>query len=271
MLRVELQQNGNKQQNLGVGSFTEEMRAYSQDRNETTFRISENGSIRGRFRNELRFEFVHEDMEFSSATPGVQINVLDWFNIGGAQRAGGRRTREIEIADDFDFTLGKKHALRTGIEMESSWLRGDELTNDVGTFTFSTPDDFYAGRRVSSAARRRSAGRILEHRVRVVHQRRHPPAQERDDEPRRALRSAVAFSSDYNNFAPRAHVTWSPFKSAKTTFRAGAGVFYDWYDTALYEDTLRVNGVNQKDIIIDQPCYPDPFACGQQRARPIPA
>ena len=71
MLRVELQQNGNKQQNLGVGGFTEEMRAYSQDRNETTFRISESGSIKGRFRNELRFEFVHEDLEFSSATPGV--------------------------------------------------------------------------------------------------------------------------------------------------------------------------------------------------------
>ena len=84
-------------------------------------------------------------MEFSSATQGSEFHVLDAFNIGGAQRAGGRRTREIELADNLDFTLGKKHAMRTGIEMESSWLRADELTNDLGTFTFPTPEDFYAG------------------------------------------------------------------------------------------------------------------------------
>ena len=30
-------------------------------------------------------------------------------------------------------------------------------------------------------------------------------------------------------------------------------MFYDWYDTGLYEDTLRLNGFNQSDIIIDQP------------------
>ena len=73
---------------------------------------------------------------------------------------------------------------------------------------------------------------------------------------------AQSILSDYNNFAPRAHVTWSPFKSAKTTFRAGAGVFYDWYDTGLYEDTLRVNGINQRDIIINDPCYPNPVCEG---------
>ncbi len=82
---------------------------------------------------------------------------------------------------------------------------------------------------------------------------------------------AQSILSDRTNFAPRAHVTWSPFKSAKTTFRAGAGIFYDWYDTGLYEDTLRVNGVNQQDIIINSPCYPDPFACGTQQQASNPS
>jgi hypothetical protein len=263
MLRVELQQTGAKQQNLGVGSFTEEDRAYSQERNETVFRISENGSIRGRFRNELRFEFVQEDMELSSATQGLQINVLDWFNIGGAQRSGGRRTREMEIADDFDFTIGKKHAMRTGIEMESSWLRADEVSNNIGTFTFSSIDDYNARRPQQFSVREGNA---------LVEYSNTEFAWYINDDIR--LRKNVMLSlgvryeaqsllSDYNNFAPRAHVTWSPFKSAKTTFRAGAGIFYDWYDTGLYEDTLRVDGVNQRDIIIKDPCYPDPRACGE--------
>jgi hypothetical protein len=264
MLRAELQQNGNKQQNLGVGGFTEEMRAFSQERDETTFRISENGSIKGRFRNELRFEFNHENMELSSATPGVQINVLDQFNIGGAQRSGGRRTREIEIADDFDFTIGKKHAMRTGIEMESSWLRGDELSNNVGTFTFSSLADYNALR--PRQYRVRQGNPLVEYSNTEFAWYINDDIRVRKNVMLNVgLRYEVqSILKDRNNFAPRAHVTWSPFKSAKTTLRAGAGVFYDWYDTGLYEDTLRVNGINQRDIIINQPCYPDPLACGSQ-------
>jgi hypothetical protein len=265
MLRAELQTNGNKQQNLGVGGFTEETRAYSQERNETTFRLSESGSIKGRYRNELRFEFVDEDLTYSSATAGRTINVLDSFNIGGAQRAGGIRTRELEIADNFDFAIGKKHSMRAGMELEYSRLSADELTNNLGTFTFTTPEDFYANR--PSQFRVREGNPLVEYSNTEF-------AWYINDDIR--VRKNVMMSlglryeaqsilSDRTNFAPRAHVTWSPFKSAKTTFRAGAGIFYDWYDTGLYEDTLRVNGVNQQDIIINSPCYPDPYACGTQQ------
>jgi hypothetical protein len=271
MLRVELQQNGNKQQNLGVGGFSEEVRAYSQERDSTTFRISENGSIKGRFRNELRFQFDHENTQFASATEGLQINVLDAFNIGGAQRAGGTRTRELEIGDDFDFTLGKKHSMRAGLEMEYSRLRGDELTNYIGTFTYSTPEDFYANR--PRQFRQRQGNPLVEYSNTEF-------AWYINDDIR--VRKNVMMSlglryeaqsilRDRNNFAPRAHVTWSPFKSAKTTLRAGGGVFYDWYDTGLYEDTLRVNGINQRDIIIDSPCYPNPVCDGSQSVETNPS
>jgi hypothetical protein len=271
LLRVELQTNGNKQQNMGVGGFTELERAYSQDRNETTFRISESGSIKGRYRNELRFEFTDEDLQYSSATQGIAINVLDSFNVGGAQRAGGVRTREFELADNFDFTVGKKHSMRTGIEMEHSRLSADELTNNIGTFTFSNIDEFNAGR--PRQFRIRDGNPLVEYSNTEF-------AWYINDDIR--VRKNVMMSlglryeaqsilGDRNNFAPRAHVTWSPFKSAKTTFRAGAGIFYDWYDTGLYEDTLRVNGVNQSDIIINSPCYPNPFACGTEQEQSDPS
>ena len=54
-------------------------------------------------------------------------------------------------------------------------------------------------------------------------------------------------------------MTWSPFKSNRTTFRAGAGIFYDWYETSLYEQTLRLDGTRQTDVIIRNPGYPDPL------------
>jgi len=35
------------------------------------------------------------------------------------------------------------------------------------------------------------------------------------------------YNNDYNNFAPRFGVAWSPFKSGRTSFRASWGIFYD--------------------------------------------
>ncbi len=63
---------------------------------------------------------------------------------------------------------------------------------------------------------------------------------------------------DYNNFAPRFGVTWSPFKSGRTTLRASAGIFYDWLSTGTYEQTLRVDGFRQQELNILDPFYPDP-------------
>src|SRR6185436_11508515 len=64
------------------------------------------------------------------------------------------------------------------------------------------------------------------------------------------------------NFSPRAGLTWSPFRNGKTTVRAGGGVFRDWLDSETFEQTLRVDGVRQQDVVVRNPGYPNPFAGG---------
>jgi hypothetical protein len=63
-------------------------------------------------------------------------------------------------------------------------------------------------------------------------------------------------------------VTWSPFKDGKTTFRAGAGVFYDWFAADAFEQTLRVDGSRQTDLVVRNPCFPDPLSCGSETILP---
>jgi hypothetical protein len=44
--------------------------------------------------------------------------------------------------------------------------------------------------------------------------------------------------------------------------RGGGGLFFDWLDADVYEQTLRVDGVHQQDLIIVNPGFPDPYAGG---------
>jgi hypothetical protein len=37
-------------------------------------------------------------------------------------------------------------------------------------------------------------------------------------------------------------------------------MFFDWYDASLYDQTLRVNGIAQRDLLILNPGYPDPYS-----------
>ena len=79
-------------------------------------------------------------------------------------------------------------------------------------------------------------------------------------------------SPDANNIGPRIGVTWAPFKSGKTTLRASAGIFYDWLSTGTYEQTLRVDGVRQRE---DERPRPGVSRPGLRRAysadEPVPA
>jgi hypothetical protein len=55
------------------------------------------------------------------------------------------------------------------------------------------------------------------------------------------------------NLAPRAAFTWTV---GKATVRGGWGVFYDWYTSNTYEQTVRVDGTHQIDEFIIDPGFP---------------
>jgi hypothetical protein len=55
------------------------------------------------------------------------------------------------------------------------------------------------------------------------------------------------------NLAPRAAFTWTV---AKANVRGGWGLFYDWFDSGTYEQTLRLDGTHQIDEYVLDPTYP---------------
>ena len=67
---------------------------------------------------------------------------------------------------------------------------------------------------------------------------------------------------DLLNFAPRAGITWAPFKSGKTTLRGSWGMFYDWLSTGTYAQTLQLDGFRQRELNVIDPEYPVPGVIG---------
>jgi Carboxypeptidase regulatory-like domain len=265
--RLQYQRNAVLQNNLGAGDFDLPSRGFSQDQTEHLFRLGDSGVFGKRFVNDVRFQMRWLETETKSATSDQTILVPGFFNDGSAQRSGGRRLSEIELNDDVDYAL-EKHGVRFGFRLEAGRYHSDESTNAFGTFQFANLVAFEAGlptqftQRIGDPAVSYShyqAGWYVQDDFRV---RKNLTL---SYGVRQELQSHVG---DFLNLAPRFGFIWSPKKDGSVTIRGGAGIFYDWFGAQTFEQTLRVDGQRQRDLVITNPGFPDPFSNGTQQTLP---
>jgi hypothetical protein len=265
--RVEYQRNANRFDNLGVGDFDLAERAFTNDTAEHLFRLADTGTIGKRLVNEVRFQWRWQTVEKSSASNAPTVIVQNAFTRGGAQLQGTRNVNEIEFADNVDFVFGR-HSMRTGVLYEFGNYRSDERQNANGTFVFSSLEAFRNARPTTYTER---SGNPL------VQYRQHEVGLYFQDDFKLSKSLSLSLGlryefqnnlADKNNFAPRVGLAWSPFKNGKTTFRAGAGIFYGWVDPTVTEQILRVDGQRQRDLIVQNPGFPNPLAGGTPHLLP---
>ena len=255
-MRINFQRNAFTRNNQGVGGFDLPDRAYTSQSSDSFVRFSESGPVSRRFFSESRAQVRWTGSESRSLTEAPTIRVLDAFTSGGAQQKGGRHTLEFEAATDLDYVRGR-HSMRTGILLEGGRYHSDDFSNYLGTFTFSSLAAYQAGTPLSYTKRvgdpdvrygNVQAGMYLQDDYRVA----------RSVMLSYGLRyEAQNLLGDQNNFSPRLSTTWAPFKSGKTTIRAGFGSFTDWFASSTYEQSLRVDGERQRELNIINPTYPD--------------
>ena len=225
--RLQFQRNAGVQNNLGVGDFDLPSRVVLLRTKLSTSRASRLRRDRKEYFNELRVQARWLETETRSVSQGQTILVPGSFNDGSAQRTGGRRQFDLEIADNVDYAL-EKHGVRFGTLFEAGRYRSNDSSNFFGTFQFANLAAFEAG--LPTQFTQRIGDPLVEY----------PQYQfgwyvQDDFRVRKNLtlsfgvRHEVQNHAGQLNVAPRFGFVWSPKKDGSITFRGGAGIFYDWF------------------------------------------
>jgi hypothetical protein len=260
-IRVGFNSNRGEQDNLGIGGFNLLDRAYSSTSRNTTVRFQEAGPIGRRFFINTRIFGQFSNSDAHSLVEAPTIVVVDAFTSGGAQVAGGRKSRGFSALSDLDYVRGI-NSWRMGVSIEGGYYQTDDATNYLGTYTFGNSDAFLANAPRSYTKRigdplikywNVQMGAYVQDDVRISKSLTLTPG---------VRYEAQTHVSGRANVAPRFGVTWAPFKNGKTTLRGSWGIFYDWLGTGTYEQVLRVDGVRQQQINILNPAYPNPGDVG---------
>lgn len=266
-LRINFIRVGSRNDNLGVGNFSLPERAFSSSAADHRVQVAETGAVGSKVFHEFRLQLHWQDTSLRPASDSQGLIVLGAFNGGGAQARSEKELAELEARENVDFAW-KQHAMRAGILFEAGAYRNLNLSNQNGTFTFSSLNDFRAGRPATFSQRvgikpvsfsQIQMGAYWQDDWRII--------------PSLTLSYGVRYEwqnnlRDGNNYAPRLGFGWSPFKSGRMTIRGGVGVFYEWFTAATYGDLLSEDGQRGANLIIRNPGFPDPFSGGSQLVLP---
>ena len=261
-LRVDLRVNDNDQRNQGVSEFDLPERAFTRNQGDGRLRAGYRATYRQRYVNDLRLQYGWRTSDTQSFSDEMAIRVLDAFTSGGAQIQGGSRSRAVEVEDELEFTLGRAHQLTATMTINATNFSADERRNENGTFTFASLDAFAAG--TPSAFTQRIGNPTIDYSMAQFGW-----SVQDNYRVHRTLMLNLGVRHDFQthladtaNIAPRLGFNWTPFGNRRTAVRVNAGRYYQYLDSGIYEQTLRVDGRQQRDLVISNPGYPDPYSQG---------
>lgn len=274
-LGVSYRINDRNSKNAGVGGFSLPEHGASNGNTEHQVRISETATMSNRLVNELRLQLTRQSIGSRANQPAVSIVVLDAFTGGGNPQVLSSHTENHADLTDIVSVIYKKHSFRIGGQAEAESLRDTSESNFLGTFTFSSLEQY------RDVLRRVPGARPSQFSVN-----RGDPFSgfslwelswfAQDDwrvKPNLTLSLGLRHEfqthlGDKANFAPRAGFAWSPKPKSNTVFRGGFGFFYNRLGDNQILSVQRLDGLHQEQVIIPFPAFPNPFQSGGAIVRP---
>lgn len=246
------------------------------------FAASHTWVISSRALNEARFQFARRELDWKvdDYCPKCPTINRPSINLGKASNMPQGRTEDrIQFVDAFSFTVldkGGDHHLKVGVDANLIDLFSVFHNNLDGSFTFATDRPFDPADRStypilytkntgdpSLDLPNNIYGGFVQDQWRVT------PHFTLNLGVRWDYEDFTGIDDDRNNFAPRAHFAWDPFKDGKTSLRGGFGMYFDHIFL-----NIPLNVQNAKKFVgitIASPGFPDPFVGGTVRTPPPPS
>lgn len=261
----------NRSQNLGIGNFSLESRAFAQRNTEHNFQLTETMIITPTAVNETRFQYVINRQNTDGALANPAVNVQSAF-IGGDSQVGDNFNKEnrLELNNLTTWSI-KRHNLKFGGRIRHTDVRNSSQNNFGGTFLFTgipnAADPQLSVRSIDQFLERvrgNTTTAYLPNQFTINSGNPLADIKQTDfggfilDDWRIKPTLSVGFGLRYEaqsnvgsnlNFAPRVNFAWSPgaggARQPKTVFRGGFGVFFDRINDNFFLQEQRFNGVNQ--------------------------
>jgi hypothetical protein len=241
----------------GIGGFTLRDRASHRDGANWNADIRQFSALGSTSIYETRFSVYGNRTNIVPFSDAVKVDVSDTFNSGGAQNRYHDNNRVYEFGNLYT-RLGEKLTTKAGID--GFYRQSDifSLTNFGGTFTFPNLEAFVNG---VADTYRIARGNPSQHTTQLELSgfAQNDLALTRQLTLMFGLRYDTQTNmSDHNNIAPRASIAYGA--GGGLVFRGGWGVYDDPMQINRVAEQRRFDGVQQYEIVIDKPLYPDPFS-----------
>jgi len=271
--------------NSGIGEFTLPSQGIDTGLTDHTVQITETAVLNPKSINETRLQFIRRTGTQVGDNSVPSINVIAAFNGGGAAIGNNWTDENRWELHNITSIAHRTHSFKFGGRLRSVNYNESNARNFAGTFSFAgdptqgiTSIDQYRETELGL-----QQGLTLDQ-IRALGG---GPTQftiaagnplagvtqwdgaifAQDDwrmRPNLTLSYGLRYElqsnvHDWSNFAPRIGIAWAPGGrgglSGKTVIRGGFGMFYDRIDSNLTLDTYRFNGLNQQQLIIDNPGF----------------
>ncbi len=255
-LRAEYARRNNVRSNLGVGDFDLTDRAYETEQVNDTLRVRNTRTIGKKLFSELRVEFARSETTTTVGVRDTDDPRARFVHVG--RRRPGRRARGPAVHRRAELRLHHQEACVPRRRAGRRRLVGQQYPVERQRHVHVLEP-----RRLTSSGRPRTftrrvgdpnvgysqyeAGWYIQDDFRVE-QERSTSASALRQEMQTQRRRQVEHRSARGVHAGR---------SRKGTVRGGYGMFFDWMDSNIYEQTVRVDGTHQIDEVIINPSYPD--------------
>jgi len=241
----------------GIGGFTLRDRASHRNGTNWNAEVRQFSALGTGSLYETRFAVFGSRTNIVPFSDAVKVDVSDTFNSGGSQNRYQDNNRTYQFGNLYT-RLGEKLTIKTGMEGQYREARSFSTTNFGGTFTFPNLDAFINGiADTYRVARGNPSQRTTQLELSGFMQ--NDYAITRQLTLMYGLRYDTQTNlSDRNNFSPRVSLAYGAGRGL--VFRGGWGMYSEQMGINRVAEQRRYDGIQQYEIVIDKPLYPDPFS-----------